>query len=525
MNVFMNLKKMGNFDVIKRNYVYLLLAQENGFFQDGYDEEDIATCSDWIIVWWIDELGDKKKDTKKFVQEILPNFKRWFSNGINSNGVGQFYDALKMAEINGIKIDNSSFDCISGLVGGIDDSLIQQYNSYRELSEHFITKEIFDNIKKFNKSGIPLCFSLANCYDVIMELDKDREKIDFDTFMFFHTAGYVSVSKQLALYDDKKYIEKNYEYVTCNADEVAKLMTWIGYGGYNSKHVYELEKRIKKYKEVICKNKELDRSIDRISKSLNKNVSLSYYELDDQGNKTLNEISGILLSCDENGITISRQNPETHEMQNITIEDNDRSLIARVSSIRGLLYKSRTLKEREMVQELKVRIGLIKSEDLLNKYIDKFGSIEGIAYLKKYASQFIEFVNPKQFPVDNLFTFCFENIAWISEGNYSINDVLQYVLYAYNSIMSEQFDTLKHTNFGYPINKFLSNESQSVIQNICNYVIDANLKDNMSEMPSTSMTSVSSDQQFKKELMNNPKIICAPKYEQVLEMPGEERTR
>ena len=68
MNVFMNLKKMGNFDVIKRNYVYLLLAQENGFFQDGYDEEDIATCSDWIIVWWIDELGDKKKDTKKFVQ-------------------------------------------------------------------------------------------------------------------------------------------------------------------------------------------------------------------------------------------------------------------------------------------------------------------------------------------------------------------------------------------------------------------------------------------------------------------------
>lgn len=518
----MELKKLGEEEVVKKNYEYLLLAQENGFFQDGYDKEDIATCTDWIITWWIDEIGDKKKDKDKFVQEILPTFKRWFSNGVDSTGVGRYYETLKMAERNGIKINEGAFECISCLTRRTDSSLNQEYNSYESISDHFKTKEIMDNLKRFNKSGIPLCYPLADYYDMLIKLEEQGEKIDFDTFMFFYTAGYKTDGKKLGLYDDKKYIEERYGYSTCNADEVLKLMDWLGYGGYNSNYVNELEKRIEKYDEVISKNKKLDRSIDRISRRLNQNVSLSYYELDEQGNKTLNKISGTLLSCDENGITISYQNPETHDPQSITIEDNDRSLIARVSCNGVSLYESRTLKEREMIQKLKAKIGYLKSEDVLSKYVDKFGSIEGIAYLKKFAPEFIEHVNKEQFPIDNLFALCFENIAWISTGRDSINDVLQHVLYAYNGIMSGQFEALNNTNFGYPLNKFLSEDSQKVIQRICNYVISSELKADLPEMPTTPITPVSNDsqkeQQSEQRITNAQEILLDAEQDQEIEM-------
>lgn len=45
--------KLGEEDVVLRNYEYLLIAKNHVFFQDGYDSEDIATCSDWVVVWWI----------------------------------------------------------------------------------------------------------------------------------------------------------------------------------------------------------------------------------------------------------------------------------------------------------------------------------------------------------------------------------------------------------------------------------------------------------------------------------------
>lgn len=60
--------------VVKRNYDYLLLAKQSGFFQNGWDSEDIASCDDWVITWWIDELGEKnkmKKNTKMKYYRLL----------------------------------------------------------------------------------------------------------------------------------------------------------------------------------------------------------------------------------------------------------------------------------------------------------------------------------------------------------------------------------------------------------------------------------------------------------------------
>jgi len=58
----MNKVELGNHEVVKRNYNYLLLAKQNGFFQNGWHPEDIASCEDWVVTWWIDELGERKQD-------------------------------------------------------------------------------------------------------------------------------------------------------------------------------------------------------------------------------------------------------------------------------------------------------------------------------------------------------------------------------------------------------------------------------------------------------------------------------
>ena len=87
--------KLGDYDVVNNNYDYILLARENGFFQDGWDLDDIATCSDWVVAHWIDELGEKKFDKERFEKEILPTFERWqHKNKIDSTGVGRYYDFI-----------------------------------------------------------------------------------------------------------------------------------------------------------------------------------------------------------------------------------------------------------------------------------------------------------------------------------------------------------------------------------------------------------------------------------------------
>lgn len=521
----MEIKKLGEEEVIKKNYEYLLLAQQNGLFQDCYDKEDISTCSDWVITWWIDELGKAKEDKDKFVNEMLPNFKRWFSNGINSTGVGMFYNILKMAERKGIKINDGAFSCISSLMLKENATLNEEYNSYESISEHFKIKEIMDNLTRFNKSGIPLCYSLADCYDCLIRLEKQGEKIDFDTFIFFHTAGYKTDGQKLNLYDDKKYIEDQYGYSTCNASEVTRLMDWLGYGGYNSGHIQELKDRIRKYEEVIQKNRKIDKSVDRISRKLNQKVSVSYYELDEQGNRKSNRISGTLVSCDENGITLSYQNPETQEIENITIKDNDTSLISKVSYNGVSLYESRTLKEREMIQKLKVKVAEIKSEDIASKYVEKYGTIEGLAYLKKCAPQFISTVNQEQFPIDNLFTACFENIASIAPTK-NPEEILQYVLYAYNKIMAGEFAALKNSNFGYPPNKFLSDDSLKVVEQICHYVVTSGLKAELPEMPTSPMKPTTAEpQEEQKQVANNTELLYSNDNEQELDAPRAGKAR
>lgn len=473
MEAHIEVKRLGEHDVVKKNYAYLLLAQQNGFFQDGYDKDDIATCSDWVVAWWINELGERKKDKKKFVEEFLPRFKRWIANGVNSTGVGSLYEILKMAEISGIRINSDSFSCISGLLSIKNLSLQNDFSDFDSMSKYFAIKKIIDNLVEFNKKGIPLCHSLSHNYDCLLKLSEDGEIIDFDTFIFFHTAGFQSDSRKLNLYDSKQYLDRAYNYSISNADEVIKMNNWIHHGGYNSGLVMELEERIKNYEKLILCDKQIDKNNNSIMRRLNQNVSVSYYVIDENGNKKLHKISGSLISVDENQITLKVQNVEDGTEQSLIIKDEEKNIIFSIESNGVILYNCRTLNERLLISKTKTIIKQLRSENILDKYIEKFGSIEGLAYLRHFASEFISIVNKNQFPIDNLFACCFENIY---SSFRKPEETLQYTLAAYEKIMAGEIECLKRINYGYPANKFLSQEALKTVQNFCYYVVSQNIK-------------------------------------------------
>ena len=445
----MELKELEKEEVVKRNYEYLLLAQQNGFFQDGYMENDIATCSDWVITWWIDELGDKKKDKQKFLMEILPNFKRWFSNGVCSNGVGMHYEILKMAERMGIKIDANTFSCISILSFLKNIPLTENSFDYQSMLNHFERKEIIDHL---------------------LELEEQGEIVNYDTFTFLRTAESNDIYGKKTLYERKKDLEKDYHYYTCNADEVEKLYDWIEPGGYNFDVVRELEKKVGEYRTIIFLNKKFDQRRELLSKKMNQKITLHYYLLEENEMKHPYRVNGKLVAFDDQHITLEIIK-ENGEVERSTFDDED-CIISHISSQGTLLYQCKTVKEKIAIQKITSKIKKIKEENLLDRYLQKFGTIEGLAYLKKFASPFILVVDEK-FPVDNLFTFCFECISGYSFAD--SNKVLQYTKLAYDKITSGEFESIGQFNYGYPINKFLSEDALNLIEHVCRYVVTSNL--------------------------------------------------
>lgn len=472
-------KKLGNYDYVKRNYEYIILAQQNGFFQDGYKQDDIMTCSDCIVVHWIDELESKKEDKEKFVLEILPTFKRWFSNGLESTGAGREYDLLKLAERYGIKIDNASFYCLTSLTMKKLLKMNNKYSSYQEMSSYFQIKEILENLVRFNKSGIPISYSLANCYDSLLALEESGELVDFDTLVFFHTAASETFSQDMNLYEDKKTYEERYGYSTCNADEIKKLNNWLRYlGGYNIEYVGDLNKKVKKLQEKINR---YGLSKEKIECLKDKKVSISYITLDEDDNKELHKISGVVVDCRDDSITLKVSSVKNDEFEEIVISNNDTSIITKIVRNSVYFYECKTLKEIISAHKLKLKIKEVESQDIASQYIEKFGTIEGLAYLKTGGSKFISLVNKEQFPIDNLFTYCFETISSTFSRTLESQELLQYTLAAYNKVLSGEIESLKDCNFGYPLNKFLSENVLKIVKRVCLYVVSLNIK---AELPS-----------------------------------------
>lgn len=488
-------KTFGDYDdVIRKNYEYILLAKQNGFFKDGYDKNDIWTCSDSIVIHWIDELDEKKEDKERFTGEILPAFKRWISNGLESTGVGSEYDLLKLAERHGIKISYGSFMCIISLIMEKSLSLNNKYSNYQEISDHFQIKEMLENLVRLNKNGIPIIYPLSRCYDQLIALEEKEELLNFDTFMFFYTSGYQTFNQDMELYEDKKCFEEKYGYSTCNGDEVKRLNNWLRYvGGYNVKYVGELYDKITKWQEKItCYG--LNRVKEQIEYRKGKKVTVSYISLDSNGNKESHKISGLIDDYSDDSITLKVPKESDDGFDKITISDNGKTIISKISYNSVFLYECRTLKERMPILKTKLKIEEIKNQDVASEYIEKFETIEGLGYLKTSGLAFLSLVNKEQFPIDNLFAYCFELIHATFSGTLDSKEYLQYTLAAYNKMMSGEIESLKDCNFGYPINKFLSDDVLEIAKRACLYVVTANIKADLpSEYPSQPMTPNTND--------------------------------
>ena len=135
--------------------------------------------------------------------------------------------------------------------------------------------------------------------------------------------------------------------------------------------------------------------------------------------------------------------------------------------------------ERINIQRNELRIKRIMSEDLVTKYIGKFGSIKGLAYLKNKASLFIDTISSGNYPINNLFTLCYESIGGKNEID------LRRTLYAYNKIRSGELEVLKNGNNGYPIEDFLSEFTQEKVAQYCYYVATCVNKEDLPTLPTS----------------------------------------
>ena len=474
------LKKYGKFieNLFEKNYEYLLLAEKFGFFKKGRINGDITTCDDWVVALWIDEICSSNPDKQILIDEILPNFKRWFKNGITSNGVGMFYKFLKKAELNGIEINEQSFECISSIFFLKNLNMESKNNCLSSIMEHFEIEEIITNLSRFKQNGLPLNKYLSYCYDELLELERQNEPISYDTYILFRTSGWKSLKEDMDLYEEKKSLESCYGYYTCNADEIKRLRGWLYlYGGYNHFYVADLEAKIKKWQEksARCENLASKSVVRGLERSLDSKIYISYYLLDEKGKKILKKISGKLVGYSDKEIKLLLA-----DSQEILIKESDNCIISKIGNNYRLFYECPTIQDRVNIYKTNLKIAQIKNRNVLDEYLEKYKTLEGLAYLRTHADSFIDEVDAEQFPIDNLFSYCFEVISgFVFE---SVEEKLQYVWAAYNQIKSGNIASIDYHNFGKPINKFLYKDELKIMQNVCCYIICAQMK---LELPDT----------------------------------------
>ena len=477
--------ELGNHDVVKRNYDYLLLAKQNGFFQNGWDSEDIASCDDWVITWWIDELGEKKQDEEKYKNEILPTFKRWFSNGIKSNGVGRYYDFLKSAEIHELKVDKGFFDCITWLDSRKTDkdlsneSMLNGINSYDDVIRHFENQDMLESLVRWRKTGTPLIGETGEFYDVFKRLEETGEVINFETFIFFYTLKNKFDPRQSLekLWQDKKELEEKYGIKIISGDEFERLQGW-NYG-FNYNVIDDIQKRIDQAKKHLPKGAGLEVFSQRANRYADREIKVNYSQLNENGEETVTTIKGTLVSSDGNTLTISSIGQDGQQ-ESVSLSDTDNTFIKKIDLPGfGTIYENRTVRERINIQRNELRIKRIMSEDLVTKYIEKFGSIKGLAYLKNKAPLFIDTISSGNYPINNLFTLCYESIGGKDEID------LRRTLYAYNKIRSGELEVLKNGNNGYPIEDFLSEFTQEKVVQYCYYVATCVNKEDLPTLPTS----------------------------------------
>lgn len=148
------------------------------------------------------------------------------------------------------------------------------------------------------------------------------------------------------------------------------------------------------------------------------------------------------------------------------------------------LYSSTDLGKWRRIIKLNKTLEEVKKRNVFDEYFDKFDTLEGLVFLKTSVNLFLKIVNPKQFPIDNLFAACFEYFSYPSaETKEQYQDILGYTWAAYEILNEKKFDWLKDCNYGADLNHVLLNKTQESITRVCDYVFANRIKKDLPPIP------------------------------------------
>lgn len=109
------------------------------------------------------------------------------------------------------------------------------------------------------------------------------------------------------------------------------------------------------------------------------------------------------------------------------------------------------------------KVNRIKSRNIVKEYYDKFGTLAGLAYLKKRANLFIDLVDKDEYPIDNLFAMSFEETAMIPEDD--VEQTLECLKIAHDSFVKNE-DEIIGWNKGLPIDKYFTPREKERVYNV-----------------------------------------------------------
>lgn len=126
-------------------------------------------------------------------------------------------------------------------------------------------------------------------------------------------------------------------------------------------------------------------------------------------------------------------------------------------------FKGRVNEITRLISKLEQKIANIESRNTVEEYYKKFGTLAGLGYLKTRANEFIDLVDKDEYPIDNLFAFCFESTAFIPSDN--IDELLESLKVVHDGFINND-DEIKNWNNNLPIDKYLTINEKERVTNV-----------------------------------------------------------
>lgn len=440
--------------ICNSEYEYLIKAQQFGFFQDGFIQDDITSCDDWIVAVWINELADKyKKNDELFLKEVLPNFKKWLdaSDLKNYSGVGYGYDVLSMAQSLGIEINKMSVRMLvsSELLEKMQNLLKPRKSYFEQTLSRFEFEEIIENLRRFNKLGMPFGMHIGNYYDDLLRMEVDLlecgKSISYSSLVFLDTCPR---EKYEELFELQQKISEKYGYNSCDAKEIellGNLMTGRNWTVSNRFYSESQDIQNKIFKLISTEREDI---VNSFKPYIGQVAEISYLVIGEDGSSELKKFIGEIKRVDLNGASLENEKYEkTNFFTTESYSTGPKSIRYQYIFINAyvnrkcIYYKTKkeidalTKLTNERYSAIRKMNNCLESGDVLKRFWDKYGTVKGVVYLEESFETFMDLVDRENAPIDNLFTSIFEKFYILGERD----NLLQYSLIVYDKMINQSY--------------------------------------------------------------------------------------